>query len=1389
MDSGGHTPNALFHNVIPILLSLFILVSVWAWMPSTVHAADALDSSIPCLASGSGEIHVDLSPDEADGFVCSGCKDLVRIRVNGIDVPHEIVPADDGKAALTATFSGLDDGRHKATAEASGTVGTSLPVKETLFIVDTTPPELELLEPDTFVIQPTQNTFLVRCRDQGAGISPDPEECGLRVTINGTDAAWHWTESEGAHALVIASSEARWDSNQAVILQVTVQDRAGNPAELQHSFRVETEEDQWNHEIVDCETEDGDWVDFHVLKRIPFPIQTSVHWIRFDQSRQTVVLRLELSTLQGRPMDSSVYEALEIVSRHPCIRVEKMPRSPDTTALEFRISQVSSPQDRESMGWITIQYPESVIFDYELACPEGEPEVTQREMTADGPMKTIRIPVSLHAETGYSEEVQVRNGLLTYRFLLAGPGSLDTADSWFDMEGTRIWLTETASGVYEASLPVTEGLHVYTTRLTLSLWGWGDVPEGDVSDGGRSLLKTGDVFVTMDPPRIDHFHYDRENECFRAVVSDQGTASEDLVMELLASGTGSLNPGFDPAAGTVEAPFPMPVGIQAGILKVTDLAGQTSTATCRIFGQPPPSLDVEGQGAAYPVTVKEGSSSGSYRPSNAMEERISRQYLGQYKDGREAVIECIKTTLPVTKEPPLIRCLNAARARFGTPTASNPRSGSSVKVSNLPMPAPNPAWIQAEKECTDKYPPGMRYSWKYEDTEECRTTWIDTLAPRIREVAFLPRENRVTALIDDHGMPLSELRIDYRIDPEPHLNPYNRMGGRFSFDTLTGLFLGEASRNATEIFRIEITATDAAGNRSRYWLDVTAPIHPPDVTLEILKKGPVAYPWGTCFDPSGIDHRKTRTWLDEREIHPIGIRYGEGISPDRVDFGPVIDEGPHMARLAVTDFAGLSSEASVAFDVSIPPEIEDFRHLATSLQRAGGPAFSALIHDSGNDLTVEGIDLTVDEQPVDRGRLYYDSRTGYFAADGPLEISPGAHTARLTATDAHGQSDEALLRFVPGERLEIHDTGPGDLSIEDVTLWELQDHNGDGRANPGETIRLFVALTRHGSEPLAGVVGRLESDEPDIVVEMNEVAYGTLEPGETLTPIHGFDIHIDEGFLDTRPSDPHDALFTLEATAEGGGTWLLDFRLPIYRPTLPFAVSPNRPGPTGPAPADPASANPIDPDPENPLISEVVVTLDPLPPHTEETEIEVTGTAASTASIIDEVMVRVNGTGHTAAWNPGDGTFSQTVPLELGDNLIEAEAVDRTGALGMDTGFVHRTMPYVPPEIAITEPAQGAVLLLDPGFLLGNFNPGSSTVADFQASMSAEGETVSVPIGYSTGEGTFWAGGGSPVNLLTWFRPGWGNNHETTVTITVTLTTVDGDTVEDTVTFIYVFWS
>jgi hypothetical protein len=1388
MGQTGRAQPIRSRRTIALLLSILVLGGIGARNARGDFGGGASD--IPVLAGGSGTLRVDLVPEDAEGFLCSGCEGLVRMRIDGKEVPHEIQAEGEGGAALTASFSGLEDGRHKAAADSLVPGDRVTCVRETLFIVDTRPPALELLEPETLRIQPTQSAFQVRCRDEGSGISPEPGASGLSVTINGREVPVRLAEEQADLILVIAAPhDEPWEPGGSVTLHVRLRDRAGNAAELQRTFTVDAPEEEHRFESVDCAPGDSQYQGLFLLRRIPFPLRTSAHWIRFDAASRSVSLPFELSSVRGEPLDPVVYDALEVVSNHPSVRVEGPVRSPASTEVTFRVSQVAQAEGGDGLGSITIRYPESVVLDHDLQCGGGEPGAVLRGMRPEGPLRSYRVPVFLYAETGYSDEVRVDGELMRYRFLLAGPGRLDTASSWLDVEGKRVWLDRTGPGAYEASLSLSEGLHVYTARLALSLWGWGSAPEGRVSDDGRSLQRSGEVFVTLDPPRIEGFHYDRENECLQAGVSDRGTALEDLVLELSVSGAGGLDPGWDPEAGALLSPFALPWGIQAARLEVTDLAGQTTTASCRILGFTPEARRLEARPSEHPVSIKTSEDSGARRPAGSPSNwRISRQYRGVYRDGKEAVTECIRTTLPITREHPLTRCLKRAWALYGTVSPQGGTDDSSLKATSTAPLSRSPALERAEAACRNKYPPGTGHRWSREPEVRCRSTWVDTLPPRIREVAFLPAERRVTALIDDHGMPLSQVRVDYLVEPAPLSRPHYRTARPFTFDTETGLFLGETTQGReNELFKVEIKATDAARNWSRKWLDVTAPAHPPELSLEVLERGAAACPLGTCSDGSGVDHRRTRAWLDGVRVAPVGIRYGGGGAPDRVDLGPVTEEGPHLARLEVWDFAGLSSEASTAFQVTLPPEIERFRSLPVSLQKAGGPAFSALIRDRGGDLDLGGIQLTVNDEPVPAERFYYDPRSGYFAADGPLDLGPGVHLARLTATDAHGNSDTAVLRFVPGERVQTPGRGGGDLSIAEATLWELEDHNGDGKANPGETVRLFVSLTNHGPARLSRVSGLLESGEAGIVVEEDRVVYGDLGPGETVAPLNGFDLRIDEGFLDTRPSEPCEARFTLEAGPGDGRAWLLDLVLPVYRPTLPVSVDASR---QTPAAADPSGpADPDQPDPAAPVMSEVTVMLEGLPVNTEASEIEISGTAASSASTIEEVVVRVNGIGHPAAWNEAAGTFAATVPLDVGDNLVEAEAVDRTGASGMDAGFVHRSEPFVPPEIEITEPVHGEAFLCGEVFLGGGFDAGSSSVAVLQASMSAEGETVSLPTGFSSDEGSFWAGDEGPESLVGHFRPGWGDNHVTTITLTVILTTTDGDTAQDTVTFTYVCWS
>ncbi|MFO7785991.1 MAG: hypothetical protein R6V25_15285, partial [Desulfatiglandales bacterium] len=501
-----------------------------------------LGASVPApleilyFSSRSGDIELDLESEEAGGIICAGCEAMIRVEVDGKAVPHDISPDGDDRAVVTAPFSGLEDGRHKAAAESPGSVEKGSSRREVLFIVDTEPPELQLIEPETGELQPTQNAFVVRCRDVGAGVSPDPEESDLVVRINGREGQGLATSEGSDLVFVIHDDTGRWDTDQTISLHVSVKDRAGNQGLLDIDFQVDAPRKERRFEILECEDEHGDVTEssWYVSHRNRFPLTTSINWIRFDETVREVrgFLGFNMSYGNGRPLDRDLFhsleDAVEIAGDHPCVRVERLQPSPDTPGIHFRVSQACLSQDDEPLGSITIKYPEACISDWDLECPGSESESLVTELTPDGPVKSLSIPVFLHSEGGdYSRGIRVVDGRVICRVAFTGASRLDTSTSWFEMEGTRLWFSEKEQGVYEASMPATrEGLHIYTTRLVLSglRRAWGEDQEGEIGDNGRSLLWPGEVLVALDPPQIDHFHYDRENECFRATVSDQGTA-------------------------------------------------------------------------------------------------------------------------------------------------------------------------------------------------------------------------------------------------------------------------------------------------------------------------------------------------------------------------------------------------------------------------------------------------------------------------------------------------------------------------------------------------------------------------------------------------------------------------------------------------------------------------------------------------------------------------------------------------------------------------------------------------------------------------------------------------------------------------------------------------
>ena len=351
-----------------------------------------------------------------------------------------------------------------------------------------------------------------------------------------------------------------------------------------------------------------------------------------------------------------------------------------------------------------------------------------------------------------------------------------------------------------------------------------------------------------------------------------------------------------------------------------------------------------------------------------------------------------------------------------------------------------------------------------------------------------------------------------------------------------------------------------------------------------------------------------------------------------------------------------------------------------AVRKIGGPALTAMIVDQGGDLDLTGLSLTIDGQAVDADRLYYDPASGYFSVDGPLELADGRHLAEITATDSHGNQANESLRFTRAMEITTpFESGGQGLVIDSLSLMELEDHNGDGRANPGEFVRLFISLKNDTDEALS-CTARLSSEDLEIDVETESVSYEDMEPGTTFIPLKGFDLRIGRDILDKVLSDPYEAYFNLTLGCDPDQEWVIPIKIPVYIPSVPFDTG-------------------------------MAVTLDRLPPTTTESDIRIQGTVTSTADFIDLIEVRVNGTLQgPVAFDRDGGRFEGTVTLADGANTIEVTGVDSNGARASASGFIFRTSAFTPPSITITSPSNGDFFVCDNLTVTGTYSTGSGTL-------------------------------------------------------------------------------
>ncbi len=616
-----------------------------------------------------------------------------------------------------------------------------------------------------------------------------------------------------------------------------------------------------------------------------------------------------------------------------------------------------------------------------------------------------------------------------------------------------------------------------------------------------------------------------------------------------------------------------------------------------------------------------------------------------------------------------------------------------------------------------------------------------------------------------------------------------------------------------EQYDLTLSARDPAGNVSSETLMLTIPRSPPTVTLELLNTDGVSSLAGNgggrsathlraaAVDESGLDLARTHLDLDAVRLAPLSSLGSGGLgNPPRnpyaqsfndiltgdsrkhrfneyvAHYSALLEEGGHSARFTATDILGLSAEQQLDFTIAYLPRITNFAAKPKVIQDIGGPAFTAMIFDYGADLEPDGISFFIDGTEVEKSRLYYDPASGYFAVSGPFIYENGYHSAQIVARDNNDHQVSETLRFTVAGGISGID-GSADLRLETITIWELEQTNNDGQANPGELVRLFPALFNSGPVPLENCTAELSAEDSRIVVQTNEIRAGPLEASVPTTLLRGFDVQIGDDILDATISDPYETHFRLDVSCDDD-SWELDFSLPVYRPSLPVDIDSQVSIELAPAARTTSEADitlrgtvvssssfvdsltmrvngifvddiyldratgafealvPLEPGSNIIDIeasdrsgatgyrtifvncrSSLSVTIDSLPSSTAEALLEVSGSVESSASLVDRVVLTLNGLEQPLTWQARQNRFEARITLEPGRNTIAVEAWDEAGGQGRAVEYVwfESVVSIVPPSITITSPGPGTSTNCGPVILNGNFDPGSSSVDQITA--------------------------------------------------------------------------
>jgi len=653
---------------------------------------------------------------------------------------------------------------------------------------------------------------------------------------------------------------------------------------------------------------------------------------------------------------------------------------------------------------------------------------------------------------------------------------------------------------------VTEGS--YSIQAGLFGYGFFDV------DGEKSSIYVLDdeYEVKEDPPQVSQFRYDYSTNTFSIQVNDIGTPPE-LLTGILKISDKAYEVTFN-ESGQASFLYPQPLESETVTFSVADLSRQFTPQSLGLLGRK--ALQESGV-KAESISVSEGVGTGS------------RGYIGQGKivNGKQSFVKCrpprrprpnpesrITTSPNNRSSPPPSRIAGVRTSRFSPITrGSTGCAGEGYGCS-----------VNARRNNSAYRPNSGGSGGAVVNCSPPR--FLDRFSPVISDFTVDVQGSSFTAVIDDHGGPLDEVKVSYQVYEGVRrrlLKKSTDAGTDGDYDLAGSVDAGFIMGAESEILEVWLTARDKSRNSSSEKRRLIVPRFPPEIQLRHV---PVRDGAGSTLlfaelsDQSGIDLPLTSLSINDTPCSAILLEEGRSGEKDfkkgkskwvcRVQLG----EGEHVFAARGTDRIGLLAERELAFSIQYKPEITNFVLNTVNPGQPGAEVFSATVHDLGNNVVVEGMQLAVNGSNVPHSQLEYDPQSGQISVLGPIDIEPGTHVAELTVTDNTGNSDSKRLTFgYTSEVLSEFDESLQNLQLERLSIWELQGANGDGVINPGELVKVFPVLTNFGLTELSGLSVSLSSSTLGVNIESPEGLISALPVQQSASVLEGFDVRISEDML------------------------------------------------------------------------------------------------------------------------------------------------------------------------------------------------------------------------------------------------------------------------------------